>query len=133
MEHKQIELEAEILEILAKLGIPAKSNATEILKTIILSAITEADSFNWDDQYDKIGRAYQITRERVRLIVCHTIGNHRNRESLNILSDHFGHPVQFRERYEGEAPNGAGKPTNGAFVEMLAEHLRQKYETDNKN
>ena len=128
MEHKQIQLEAEILEILVKLGIPAESNATEILKTIILSAITEADSFNWDDQYDKIGRAHHITRERVRQIVCHTIGNHWNRESLNILSDHFGYPVQFRERYEGEAPNGAGKPTNGAFVEMLAEHLRQKYE-----
>ena len=128
MEHKQIELEAEILEISAKLGMPAESNATEILKTIILSAITEADSFDWDDQYDKIGRAHQITRERVRQIVCHTIGNHWNRESLNILSDHFGHTVQFRERYEGEAPNGAGKPTNGAFVEMLASHLRQKHE-----
>ena len=133
MEYKQIELEAEILDILARLGIPAESNATEILKTIILSAITEADSFDWDDQYDKIGRAHQITRERVRQIVCHTIGNHWNRESLNILSDHFGHAVSFRERREGEAPNGAGKPTNGAFVEMLAEHLRQKYETDNKN
>ena len=48
-------------------------------------------------------------------------------------NDHFGHTVQFRERYEGEAPNGAGKPTNGAFVEMLAEHLRQKYYTDNEN
>ena len=128
MEHKQIQLEAEILEILAKLGIPAESNATEILKTIILSVITEADSFDLDDQYDKIGRAHQITRERVRQIVCHTIGNHWNRESLNILSDHFGHAVSFRERREGEAPNGAGKPTNGAFVEMLAEHLRQKYE-----
>ena len=132
MEHKQIELKTEILEILAKLGIPAESVATEILKTIVLSAVTVPDSFNLDDQYDKIGRAYQITRERVRQIVCHTIGNHWNRESLNILSDHFGHPVQFRERYEGEAPNGAGKPTNGAFVEMLAEHLRQKYYTDNK-
>ena len=128
MEHKQLELEAEILEILAKLGIPAESNATEILKTIILSAITEADSFDWDDQYDKIGRANQITRERVRQIVCHTIGNHWNRNSLALLSDHFGHAVSFRERREGEAPNGAGKPTNGAFVEMLAEHLRQKYE-----
>ena len=79
MEYKQIELEAEILEILARLGIPAESNATEILKTIILSAITEADSFDLDDQYDKIGRAYQITRERVRQIVCHTIGNHWKR------------------------------------------------------
>ena len=128
MEYKQIELEAEILEILAKLGIPAELNATEILKTIILSAITEADSFDWDDQYDKIGRAHQITRERVRQIVCHTIGNHWNRESLNILSDHFGHAVSFRERREGEVPNGAGKPTNGAFVEMLAEHLKQKNE-----
>ena len=133
MEHKQIELEAEILEISAKLGMPAESNATEILKTIILSAITEADSFDLDDQYDKIGRAYQITRERVRQIVCHTIGNHWNREPLNILSDHFGHAVSFRERRGGEAPNGAGKPTNGAFVEMLAEHLRQKYDTDNEN
>ena len=132
MEHKQIELEAEILEISAKLGIPAESKATEILKTIVLSAVTEPDSFDLDDQYDKIGRAHQITRERVRQIVCHTIGNHWNRESLNILSDHFGHAVSFRERREGEAPNGAGKPTNGAFVEMLAEHLRQKYDTDNK-
>ena len=132
MEHKQIQLEVEILEIFGKIDIPAEANATNILRTIILSAVTEAASFDLDDQYDKIGRAYQITRERVRQIVCHTIGNHWNRESLNILSDHFGHPVQFRERYEGEAPNGAGKPTNGAFVEMLAEHLRQKYYTDNK-
>ena len=128
MEHKQIQLENEILEILAKLGIPVASNVTDILKTIVFSAVTEPDSFDLDDQYDKIGIAYHITRECVRQIVCHTIGNHWNRESLNILSDHFGHPVQFRERYEGEAPNGAGKPTNGAFVEMLAEHLRQKYE-----
>jgi hypothetical protein len=132
MEHKQIELEAELLEILAKLGISTEAKTTDILKTIILSAVTEAASFDLDDQYDKIGRAYQITRERVRQIVCHTIGNHWNRESLNILSDHFGHAVSFRERREGEAPNGAGKPTNGAFVEMLAEHLRQKYDTDNK-
>ena len=129
---KQFELEAEILEILAKLGIPAESKATEILKTIILSAITEADSFDLNAQYDKRGRVHQITRDRVRQIVCHTIGNHWNRESLNILSDHFGHAVSFRERREGEAPNGAGKPTNGAFVEMLASHLRQKYDTDNK-
>ena len=128
MEHKQIELETEILEILAKLGIPAESKATDILKTIVFFAVTEPDSFDLDDQYDKIGRASQITRERVRQIVCHTIGNHWNRNSLALLSDHFGHAVSFRERREGEAPNGAGKPTNGAFVEMLAEHLRQKYE-----
>ena len=128
MEHKQIQLEAEILEVLEKIDIPAESNVINILKTIVLSAVTDPDSFDLDDQYDKIGRASQITRERVRQIVCHTIGNHWNRESLNILSDHFGHPVQFRERYEGEAPNGVGKPTNGAFVEMLAEHLRQRYE-----
>jgi len=132
MEHKQIQLEAEILEILAKLGIPAESNATEILKTIILSAITEADFFDWDDQYDKIGRAHQITRERVRQIVCHTIGNHWNRESLNILSDHFGHTVQFRERYEGEAPNEEGKTTNDVFVEMLVEHIKQKNKLQRK-
>lgn len=128
MEHKQIQLENEILEILAKLGIPVASNVTDILKTIVFSAVTEPDSFDLDDQYDKIGRASQITRERVRQIVCHTIGNHWNRNSLALLSDHFGHAVSFRERREGEAPNGAGKPTNGAFVEMLAEHLRQKYE-----
>ena len=128
MEHKQIQLEAEILEILAKLCIPAESKAIEILKTIVFSAVTEPDSFDLDGQYDKIGRASQITRERVRQIVCHTIGNHWNRNSLALLSDHFGHAVSFRERREGEAPNGAGKPTNGAFVEMLAEHLRQKYE-----
>ena len=128
MEHKQIELEAEILEILSKLGIPAESKATEILKTILFSAVTEADFFDLNDQYDKIGRANQITRECVRQIVCHTIGNHWNRHSLALLSDHFGHAVSFRERREGEAPNGAGKPTNGAFVEMLAEHLRQRYE-----
>ena len=128
MEHKQIELEAEISEILSKLGIPTESDATDILKTIVFSAVTEPDSFDLDDQYDKIGRASQITRERVRQIVCHTIGNHWNRNSLALLSDHFGHAVSFRERREGEAPNGAGKPTNGAFVEMLAEHLRQKYE-----
>ena len=133
MEYKQIELEAEILEILANLGIPVASNATEILKTIVLSAVTDPDSFDLYDQYDKIGRAYQITRERVRLIVCHAIGNYWNRNSLALLSDYFGHAVSFRERREGEVPNGAGKPTNGAFVEMLAEHLRQKYETDNKN
>ena len=131
-EHKQIELEAEILEVLAKLGIPAESNATEILKTIVFSAVTEADSFDLNAQYDKLGRAHQITRERVRLIVCHAIGNYWNRNSLALLSDHFGHAVSFRERREGEAPNGAGKPTNGAFVEMLAEHLRQKYDMDNK-
>ena len=132
MEHKQIELEAEILEILAKLGVPAESKASEILKTIVFSAVNEPDYFDLDDQYDKIGRANQITRERVRQIVCHTIGNHWNRNSLALLSDHFGHAVSFRERREGEAPNGAGKPTNGAFVEMLAEHLKQKYDTDNK-
>ena len=128
MEHKQIQLENEILEILAKLGIPVASNVTDILKTIVFSAVTEPDSFDLDDQYDKIGIAYHITRECVRQIVCHTIGNHWNGNSLALLSDHFGHAVSFRERLEGEAPNGAGKPTNGAFVEMLAEHLRQKYE-----
>ena len=127
MEHKQIQLENEILEILAKLGIPVASNVTDILKTIVFSAVTEPDSFDLDDQYDKIGIAYHITRECVRQIVCHTIGNHWNRNSLALLSDHFGHAVSFRERREGEAPNGAGKPTNGAFVEMLAEHLKYKY------
>ena len=128
MEHKQIQLEAEILEVLEKIDIPAESNVINILKTIVFSAVTDPDSFDLDDQYDKIGRASQITRERVRQIVCHTIGNHWNRNSLALLSDHFGYAVSFRERREGEAPNGAGKPTNGAFVEMLAEHLRQKYE-----
>lgn len=132
MEHKQIELEAEILVVLAKLGIPAASNATEILKTIILSAVVEPDSFDLCNHYVKLGKEYNITHERVRLIVCHAIGNYWNRNSLVLLSDHFGHAVSFRERREGEAPNGAGKPTNGAFVEMLAEHLRQKYDTDNK-
>lgn len=70
---------------------------------------------------------YHITRECVRQIVCHTIGNHWNRNSLALLSDHFGHAVSFRERREGETPNGAGKPTNGAFIEMLAEYLKYKY------
>ena len=123
-------LEAEISEILCKLGIPAGADATDVLKKIILSAVTEPNSFRMSEQYGRLGREYGITRERVRQIVCHTIGQYWNRASLKILSDHFGHAVLFRARYDGEAPNGAGKPTNGAFIEMLAANLRLKHCTE---
>lgn len=119
MEHKQIQLEAEILEILAKLGIPAESNATEILKTIILSAVTEAASFDLDDQYDKIGRANQITRERVRQILHKAVWNNWNVNSKDVLKNHFGADVRMNFEYV--------KPNHVEFIKLIADNLREKH------
>lgn len=121
-------MEAEIAGILEKLDIPTASNATDILKTILLAAVTEPDSFDLNDQYDKLGRAHHLTRERVRQIISHTIGRYWRMDTLMLLRDHFGYPIDFSDEQKNCLPvNGVGKPVNAEFVRWIASNLRLKY------
>ena len=112
-------LEVELNYILTELGMDPLGDKRDFawLKEVILLAIRYPNT--WQFRYlELIGKREGITRERVRQILYKAVWNKWNVQSVFVLSNYFGHPVQTQfERV---------KPTHIEFIALLSEQLLRK-------
>ena len=113
-------MEQELNQILLELGMDPCGSRREFqwLKEVIGLAVCQPSA--WQESYlELIGMREGITRERVRQILYRVVWDHWTPQSAQILSNHFGRPVQTQfERV---------KPNHIEFVNLLAEKLLEKY------
>ena len=119
-EDAYIEIEAELDRILTQLGMNPLGNRREFhwLKEVVLHAVFHPDS--WKENYlELIGKREGITRERVRQILYKAVWDKWNVQSVFVLSNYFGYPIQTQfERV---------KPNHIEIIALLSEELRGKY------
>ena len=130
MEHKQIELENELDQILEKLGFATRKYTCFYLKKLIFLVIKKPDALITDEYngleykdvpnkyYDQLARPTNITMTSVEMFIRHAIDDCCRYSSLKILSEHFGYPIR----------NPRSRPTNGDLIFMIATALREKYQ-----
>ena len=130
MEHKQIELENEIDQILEKLGFATRKYTCFYLKKLIFLVIKKPDALITDEYngleykdvpnkyYDKLARLANVTMMRVNMSIRTAIDTCCRHSSRKILSEHFGYPIR----------NPRSRPTNGDLMFMIATALREKYQ-----
>ena len=113
-------LEVELNYILTELGMEPQGSRRGFrwLNEVILLAVYQPDT--WQEIYlEWIGQREHITSESVRYILHKTAWDHWTPRSVQILSEHFGHPIQTKFKYV--------KPNHIEFITLLAEELRKKY------
>ena len=116
MENKvHINIETEIEQILAELGIPDHIKAHAYLKEMILTAVNDPSA---SIPYERLAREDNVTKQFVHNAIRNAIGTYLSRNYKNILGDHFGTVVQ----------NERARPTAEDLVEMIANNLRLKYQ-----
>lgn len=113
-----IELEHELIQILTDLGMDSTGRRDHLfLKEAILMAIRFPNS--WENDYlDCIGRRESITRERVRQMLHKAAWNNWRVDSKELLSKHFGHPIQTDFEYV--------KPNHVEFITLISKEMRTK-------
>ena len=114
-----VEIEYELIQILTDLGMdPVGRRDHLFLKEAILMAIQSPNS--WETDYlDYIGRRENITRERVRQMLHKAAWNHWRVNSKELLSNHFGYPIQTNFEYV--------KPNHIEFITLISKEMRTKY------
>ena len=130
MEHKQIELENELDQILEKLGFATRKHTCFYLKKLIFLVIKKPDALITDEYngleykavpnkyYDQVARLVNVTMMSVNTSIRTTIDTYCRNSSRRILSEHFGYPIR----------NPRSRPTNGDLIFMIATALREKYQ-----
>ena len=130
MEHKQIELENEIDQILEKLGFATRKYTCFYLKKLIFLVIKKPDALITDEYngleykavpnkyYDQLARLANVTMMGVNMSIRTTIDTCCRHSSRRILSEHFGYPIR----------NPRSRPTNGDLIFMIATALREKFQ-----
>ena len=115
-----MDLETELDHILAELGMNPLGDKRDfaLVKEVILLAVRYPNT--WQVRYlERIGKRECITRERVRQILYKAVWDHWTPQSVHILSEHFGRPIQPQFKRV--------KPTHIEFITLLSEELLKEY------
>ena len=129
MENKEkvfAEIEAELNEIFAEMGMdnPRYRQGAPMLRELILVAVRYPDGWR-NGIYEVFGRRYNITRERIRVILWRTAAESWNIKYRKGLSERFGHDIELKFKI-------ISKPNTEEFVTLFADNLREKYQIQPK-
>ena len=105
------DLEAQVTEIIHRIGVPAHIKGYQYLRTAIMMTIEDNDLIN---AVTKV--LYQTTSSRVERAIRHAIEVAWDRGDIDTLNAFFGYTIQ----------NERGKPTNSEFIAMIADNMRLK-------
>lgn len=107
-------LELQITDILRFIGIPAKLKGYFFLREAIQMINTGCETSFSNVIYPAIASKYHTTPSRVERAIRHSIEVGWNRGGIEQLDFVFGNTVSPLK----------GRPTNGQFIGLIAEHLR---------
>ncbi|WP_026575440.1 sporulation transcription factor Spo0A [Bacillus sp. UNC438CL73TsuS30] len=113
---KERSIEIRISEVLHKLGIPANLKGYMFLREAIKMVYSNLESLSGVTKiiYPSIAKKFHTTSSRVERAIRHSIEVGWNRGSIEQLDSVFGNMVNPLR----------GKPTNGEFIALIADHLR---------
>ncbi|ADQ40830.1 sporulation transcriptional activator Spo0A [Caldicellulosiruptor acetigenus I77R1B] len=114
----EVDLEAEVTEILKEIGIPAHVRGYQFLRDAIVAATMDADLLSGITKvlYPMIAEKYNTTPTRVERAIRHAIEISSTRGKADTLYKYFGYSTS----------QDKGKPTNAEFIAMISDKLRLK-------
>lgn len=112
-------LEAEITEVLRRIGVPAHIKGYQYIRTGIIMAIHDTTVLNYITKllYPSIAKMYNTTSSSVERAIRHAIEVAWSRGDINVLHELFGYTVDASR----------GKPTNSEFIAQIADRYRLDY------
>jgi len=116
VEHKQLNLEAKVTNIIHDVGVPAHIKGYQFLRDGIIMAVNDVDIINQITKqlYPDLAKKYKTTPSRVERAIRHAIEVAWNRGKVEAMENIFGYTIN----------SNRGKPTNSEFIAMIADKLR---------
>lgn len=112
------EIEAEIAEILHRIGVPAHIRGYVYLKKAIILSLTDLEMLQSVTKklYPAVAEAFDTTPSRVERSIRHAIESAWDRGESAEKEELFGYTVH----------KAKGKPTNSEFIAMIADKLKME-------
>lgn len=115
----QVQIQADITEILHEIGIPAHIKGYTYLRKAISDVFYNNEYLGQITKllYPEIAKYYQTTSSRVERAIRHAIEIAWNRGNIEAIDHIFGYTVNAAK----------AKPTNSEFIAMIADKLQLDY------
>ena len=112
----EVELEMRVTNIIHDIGVPAHIKGYQYLREAIIMTVKDMDIINAITKvlYPTVAKRYKTTSSRVERAIRHAIEVAWDRGDVEVLNGFFGYTVS----------NVKGKPTNSAFISMIADRIR---------
>ena len=111
-------LEDRVIKVLHEIGVPAHLKGYKHVKSAIILVIKNAQYIEaltkW--LYPTVAKEYGTTPSKVERTIRHAIEVAWERGDVEILKKYFGNTISVVK----------GKPTNGEFIAMIAEIIKQQ-------
>lgn len=119
IEKEELELDAEITEILHEVGVPAHIKGYMYLREAILLVIENVDFIGSITKtlYPEIALRFSTTASRVERAIRHAIEIAWVRGNVDAISDIFSYTISYNK----------SKPTNSEFIAMISDRLRLQH------
>lgn len=118
-ETKQLDLDAEITEIIHEIGVPAHIKGYMYLRKGISMVYHDIELLGSITKvlYPDIAKHYNTTASRVERAIRHAIEVAWTRGNIDAISSMFGYTINVSK----------AKPTNSEFIAMIADRLRLQH------
>lgn len=113
------EMEAEIAEVLHKIGVPAHIRGYAYLKEAIVLALTNLEMLQFVTKklYPAIAEKFGTTGSRVERSIRHAIESAWDRGEAGEKEELFGYTIH----------KAKGKPTNSEFIALVTDRLKMEF------
>ena len=116
--NEQLDLEADITNIIHEIGVPAHIKGYQYLREAITMVVNNIELLNGitKELYPRIAQTFNTTPSRVERAIRHAIEVAWSRGRVETINKLFGYTIHDEK----------GKPTNGEFIAMVADRLRMQ-------
>lgn len=113
---KEIDLEAEVTNMIHEIGVPAHIKGYQYLREAIMMSVKDTTVLSSITKvlYPGIAKQFYTTPSRVERAIRHAIEVAWSRGKMETLDGLFGYTIN----------NGKGKPTNSEFIALIADKIR---------
>ena len=118
---KEIDLEADVTNVIHEIGVPAHIKGYQYLRDAIMMCVENREVINSITKilYPTIAKLNKTTPSRVERAIRHAIEVAWSRGKMDTINELFGYTVS----------TGKGKPTNSEFIALIADKIRIQYKT----
>ena len=113
---KEMDLEAEVTNMIHEIGVPAHIKGYQYLREAIIMSVEDTSVLSSITKilYPSIAKKFSTTPSRVERAIRHAIEVAWSRGKMETLDGLFGYTIN----------TGKGKPTNSEFIALIADKIR---------
>lgn len=113
---KEMDLEAEVTNMIHEIGVPAHIKGYQYLREAIIMSVEDTSVLSSITKilYPGIAKKFSTTPSRVERAIRHAIEVAWSRGKMETLDGLFGYTIN----------TGKGKPTNSEFIALIADKIR---------